>query len=360
MGLLGSKGVAPILSGGSPAGAPMSLLLLLTGGGARRQSRSTARLTLRILEFALAAIQVNLTATTRAREPAACDCSTKELCEQCSVEHAVREMQTQKKGIVVQTNVCAKLGKLDVQLPSDIEHMQAIVKGVTGVMTQFPGDQSSRKYKQLADIPSYDKLLMLHTNCCAALGQLSGKGMQGQIAVDADGVTLVVAAMLAFPHDEELQINALLALGNSIQGNADAQNEAYDVGGLHATLAAMLQFSSSHKLHANACFALAGMAAASGDEDTRYKRQRALLVEDGLAILVGAMHKHDKKWMVQEFCCMALYELVGGVRSVHADHSAAVIAAGALESAGAASRRHRNARKCAKLADKIGTAKDEL
>ena len=264
-------------------------------------------------------------------------------------------MVAKEQDIATQTHGCAKLALKGTALPRAEDSLARSVEAVTGAMKTFPADQG--KYMQLAAIPSYSKLLALHQSCCETLAKLAGIGSQHSQAQQAGGVELITAAMLAFPSEQPLQAKALAALGNIVQGNAPAQNAAYSGGSMHAALAAMIAFSDSSVVQENGCHALGGMTegAERGEE-----LADEIGAAGGIATIVGAMQKHTGRWMLQQFCCSALFELVAGGGTTHSGHAATAIAAGAVEVAEIAGKKHKHAQKCRKLAEKLVATKQEL
>ncbi len=286
---------------------------------------------------------------------AGCDCSTRQGCEPCSFDQVARAMVAKEQDIATQTHGCAKLALGGTTLPSEEDSLARSVEAVTGAMKTFPADQG--KYTQLAAIPNYSKLLALHQSCCGALAKLAGIGNQHAQAQQAGGMELVTAAMLAFPSEQSLQAKALPALGNIVQGNVPAQNAAFSGGGMHAALAAMVSFPGSAAVQENGCHALLGIAQVG---ESHEERRDAIGAAGGVAAIVGALQKHTSRWMVQEFCCSALLELVAGGGAMHASRATSAVAAGAVEAAEIAIKKHKHAKKCGKLAEKLVATKQEL
>ena len=294
---------------------------------------------------------------TAGSETRSCDCRTQQLCEECSFEQVVRVMRAKSSDITVQTNGCAQIAKKGTALPSADDSLERSVEAVTGAMKKFPADLG--RYTQLAAIPSHSKLAMLHQSCSEAIAKLAGVGNQHYQVEDAGGTKLLIDAMLAFPDEQSLLANALLALGNLVQRNPPAQTVAHSAGGERAALSAMAAFPASPLLQQYGCHTLAGLGVGENDQERR-ERQEAIAAAGGIDRIVGAMQKHERRWMVQEFCCYALFELVagGGTRT---DHVAAAVAAGAVEAVDSAVRKHTHAKQCAKLPDKlIDAEKKEL
>ena len=303
----------------------------------------------------LVLLGLTVSTSVEARAQAGCDCSTRQGCEQCSFNQVVQAMVAKEHDIATQTHGCAKLALRGTALPRAEDSLAHSVEAVTGAIKTFPADQG--KYVQLAAIPSYSKLLELHQSCCEALAKLAGIGSQQAQAQQAGGVELVTAAMLAFPSEQPLQAKALAALGNILQGNVPAQNAAYSGGSMHAALAAMVAFPDSTVVQENGCHALVGMAQ-RGERGEELRDE--IGAAGGIATIVGAMQKHTSRWMLQEFCCSVLFELVAGGGTTHSGHAATAVAVGAVEVAEIASKKHKHAQKCGELAEKLVVTKQEL
>ena len=186
-----------------------------------------------------------------------------------------------------------------------------------------------------------------------------------------------------FPDEPALQSTALMALGNILQGNPRAQQVAVDRGGARAVLTAMAASPYSESIQQYGCHALAGLLSAGESPEEQRDRQDEVGGAGGVGAIVSAMQEHDR-WMVQQFCCGALRQLVAVdanranrgfthtgaflclslllyvslsltlfVSLSLAAHGTAAVAAGALKAAEAAARKHRHATDCAKVAEEL-------